>query len=257
VLKDAIEHEIARLPNRMHFAVFDFDNTCIDNDIAEATLAFMCRQHLLRNNHLVPSAKSDVATYHENVFHHYHDLSAKKDFRSAYRLCAKIFAGFTPAEASELVRATIKAEGTVLHNTRLFGVTISAGLRVHPVVQRLISYLQAAHIDVWIVSASPEPAVKTAMAHFGIPGKVIAVRSKIRDGVFSDELEEPYPIAEGKVDCIRRSICDTSRPILAVGDSINDFAMIEFAAIHAIVNRNNELTHEAIRRSWYVFKPTA
>ena len=37
------------------FAVLDFDNTCIVNDVGEATLAFICRNHLLRCGELLPS----------------------------------------------------------------------------------------------------------------------------------------------------------------------------------------------------------
>src|ERR1700688_4343182 len=51
------------------FAVLDFDNTCIVNDIGEATLAFMCRNHLLRCGDLLPSGPRPCdPAYHEGAF---------------------------------------------------------------------------------------------------------------------------------------------------------------------------------------------
>ena len=47
------------------FAVLDFDNTCIVNDVGEATLAFICRNHLLRCGELMPSGASAVASRRE------------------------------------------------------------------------------------------------------------------------------------------------------------------------------------------------
>ena len=53
------------------FAVLDFDNTCIVNDVGEATLAFMCRNRLLRYGGLLPSgAQACDPAYHEQVFRH-------------------------------------------------------------------------------------------------------------------------------------------------------------------------------------------
>ena len=57
----------------LRFGVLDFDNTCIVNDVGEATLAFMCRNQLLRYGELLPSgAQPCDRGYHERVFRHYH-----------------------------------------------------------------------------------------------------------------------------------------------------------------------------------------
>src|SRR5580704_15440471 len=76
------------------FAVLDFDNTCIVNDIGEATLAFMCRKHLLRCGELLPSGAQPCSpAYHEQVFRHYHQLLDRGDIRRP-RSCAP---GYWPA----------------------------------------------------------------------------------------------------------------------------------------------------------------
>src|SRR5262245_10927174 len=49
------------------FAVLDFDNTCIVNDIAEAVLAHMCRNQLLRGRGLI-APETPHGDYHRQVF---------------------------------------------------------------------------------------------------------------------------------------------------------------------------------------------
>ena len=62
LVKEAIEKKIPEAGNQP-FAVFDFDNTCIINDIGEAMFAFLCRNKLLKNNNLL---SGDAYIYGEN-----------------------------------------------------------------------------------------------------------------------------------------------------------------------------------------------
>jgi phosphoserine phosphatase len=235
------------------FAVLDFDNTCIANDIGEATLAFMCRNQLLRCGDLLPSGGQPCnPAYHEQVFRHYYQLLDSGDIRSASLLCARIFAGFTPAEAAAAVSATLDAEGDRPGETELFGLPVARGLAVRPALHRLIRFAAAKGIQIWIVSASPAIAVEAAMQRFGLPGNLIALRHRIDNEVLSQSLDEPHSIAEGKVDCIKKFIDASRRPVLAVGDSIYDLPMVEYADLSAVVERDNAMTQEARRRGWFV-----
>jgi phosphoserine phosphatase len=235
------------------FAVLDFDNTCIVNDVGEATLAFLCRNYLLRCGELLPSgAQPCDPAYHEQVFRHYHRLLNGGDIRSASLLCAGILAGFKPHEAAAVVSATLDGEGTSPGETELFGISIALGLAVRPSLRRLIDFSAANNIQIWIVSASPEIAVRGAMRRFGLAGNLIALRHRLDHEVLTHALDEPHSIAEGKVDCIKRYIDGSRRPLFAVGDSIYDLPMIEYADLHAVVERDNALTQEARRRGWFV-----
>jgi phosphoserine phosphatase len=235
------------------FAVLDFDNTCIVNDVGEATLAFICRNHLLRCGELMPcGARRCDPAYHEEVFRRYHQLLNGGDIRSASLLCAGILAGFSPAEAAATVAAALDAEGTDPGATELYGIPIASGIAVRPTLRRLIDFSAANNIQVWIVSASPEIAVQAAMRRFGLAGRLIALRHRLDNEVLTHALEEPHSIAQGKVDCIKRFIDGTRRPLLAVGDSVYDLPMVEYADLHAVVERDNGLTQEARRRGWFV-----
>jgi phosphoserine phosphatase len=235
------------------FAVLDFDNTCIVNDVGEATLAFMCRNHLLRHGGLLPSGSQACdPSYHERVFHHYYELLDSGDIRAASLLCARMLAGLEPNAAATTAAAALEAEGTVPGETELFGLPVARGLAVRPALRRLIDFSAANDIEIWIVSASPEIAVRAAMARFGICGNLIALRHQMNGNVLSSTIEEPHSIAEGKVDCIKTFIDARRRPLFAVGDSVYDLPMVEYAEIHAVVERDNAMTQEARRRGWFV-----
>src|ERR1700722_5506610 len=235
------------------FAVLDFDNTCIVNDVGEATLAFICRNHLLRCGELMPcGARLYDPAYHEQVFRRYHELLNGGDIRSASLLCAGILAGFSPDEAAATVSAALDAEGATPGATELYGIPIALGIAVRPALRRLIDFSAANNIQVWIVSASPQIAVQAAMRRFGLAGHLIALRHRLDNEVLTQTLDQPHSIAQGKVDCIKRYIDGTRRPLFAVGDSVYDLPMIEYADLHAVVARDNDLTQEARRRGWFV-----
>jgi phosphoserine phosphatase len=240
-------------PGETLFAVLDFDNTCIVNDVGEATLAFMCGNNLLRCSDLLPSGgKPGDPTYHAQVFRHYRQLLNGGDIRAASLLCARILAGFKPDEAAAIVAAVLEAERNIPGEAELFGIPIARGLAVRPALQRLIEFSTANAIHIWIVSASPAIAVQAAMQRFGLPGNLIALRHRIVDGVLSRTLVAPHSIQEGKVDCIKIFIDGKRRPLFAVGDSIYDLPMLEYARLRAVVERDNAMTQEARRRGWFV-----
>jgi len=235
------------------FAVLDFDGTCIVNDIAEATLAYICRNRLLRCADLLPPRSQYCAsTYHREVFRRYYALLHRGDIQSASLLCARTFAGFNVIEAETIVAAAIDAEGSIPGVDELYGIRIARGLAVRPALRRLIGFLDAHKVQVWIVSASAEIAVRTAMKCFGLSAKLIALRNKLEDGVISTELDAPYSIREGKVDCVKTFIDACHRPVLAIGDSVHDVPMLEYANISAVVDCNEKLIQEARRRDWFI-----
>ena len=235
------------------FAVLDFDNTCIVNDVGEATLAFMCRNRLLRYGDLLAFGGQPCnPAYHEQVFRHYHQLMNRGDIRAASLLCAGILAGFKRDEAAAVVSAALDAEGPVPGETELYGIPIARGLAVRPGLRRLIDFSTANDIQIWIVSASPEIAVRAAMRRFGLCGNLIGLRHRIDNEILSHALAEPHSIAQGKVDCIKTFIHRSRRPLFAVGDSVYDIPMVEYADLPAVVEQDVALTQEARRRGWFV-----
>ena len=253
-LQDAIRDHLDCLGSRQ-FAVLDFDNTCIINDVAEAALAYLCRHQLLRRGDLLaPEVLPCDAIYHRRVFRRYYELLHWGDLRSASFLCAKVFAGFTSDEAADVVAAAIDAQASLPGRSELHGIPIACGLAVRPALRMLIDFLAATGVEVWIVSASPEVVVQTAMQRFGLAGNVIALRNSMHRSVIAMDLHAPYSIGAGKVDCIRAFIDAGKRPLLGVGDSVHDLLMIEYANIQAIVDCGNGLAHQARQRGWFILE---
>ncbi len=233
------------------FAIFDFDNTCIVNDIGEATLAYLCGHELLRDRRLLGDADASP-DYHARFFHTYHQLAGEGKSRAADTLCARIFSGFSPGEAEAAALTAISEEGKKLGSKMLYDLHIERGLVVKPAVLSLMNFLKERKVSTWIISASPEPAVRAAMKHFGIESELIGVRSILNEGIYTSQLEQPVPIMEGKVLCMKKYIDPVNVPLFVAGDSMGDAPMLETAEIKVVVDRGNELARVARERGWFL-----
>src|SRR3989344_2088617 len=116
------------------FAIFDFDNTCIMNDIAEATLAYLCGNKRLRDTGLLGEGREteDSADYHERVFHTYYALLKDGRIKTAYMLNARMFSGFTPGEAEAVALAAITEEGSRIGSKLLYSLHLERGAPPRP-----------------------------------------------------------------------------------------------------------------------------
>ena len=223
------------------FAVFDFDNTCTVNDIGDATLAFMTRNNLFRN-------KNSLLSEFEN----YHKLYNAGQIKEAYEFMAKTLSRFSVDEISRITEKVIKFEGEEIGEVEMFGRKIAKGLRPRKEIIELIDFLKNNGVDVWVVSASSEILVRQAMKHFNIEVNLIGVRNVIVDGKITNELEKPLSIYEGKVECIKKFIDPNQKPLIGVGDSINDLPMLEYCEIKIVVDRQNTLSEKAKQNKWFL-----
>ncbi len=247
----AVEEKITDLHKKYFFAAFDFDNSCIMNDIADAVFAYLCRNRLLEDNTLLGAKKYGNKEYHRRIFRRYHEFLGKGDIKKAYLFCAKVLSGFGKKEMEVIVNKVIKFEGKTIRKARLYGIVIARGLAIKPQIKELMDALKKRSVAIWIITASPQIIVATAVKHYGFPGKVIGLRNVIRKKVFTSEIKKPYSIIEGKVTCIKYFIKPNDRPLLAVGDSMNDLPMLKYAIIPVVVYRNNALSQKAKSQGWF------
>ncbi len=250
----AIEQELNSTPVKKRFAVFDFDNTCIYNDIAEATLAYFCEHSLLRNNHLLSNQRVIDERHHRAVFEKYYGFLDKGHIQEAYEFCAKMLAGYSVQEIHRVIDKVIKYEGKASRRRKLFGRTIAQGLRVKPNTEKLMRYISGAGIELWIISASPKAIVERGIQTFfnEYDSHCIAIETKLKGGILTDQLVLPTPTYAGKPRCIQKFIDRSDRPILGVGDSSNDLPMLEYSLIRVVSNRGNKLVKLAQERKWYL-----
>ncbi len=252
-----LERELDSTPTKKRFAVFDFDNTCIYNDIAEATLAYFCEHSLLRNNHLIShegGADKVGKEYHKAVFEKYYGFLDRGHIQEAYEFCAKMLAGYSTREIYSIVDRVINYEGEASRKRKLFGRTIARGLRVKPNTEKLMEQVSGAGIELWIVSASPkvivERGIQTFFKKYGC--HCIGIETRSKGGIFTDQLVLPTPTYAGKPRCIQKFIDKNYRPILGVGDSNNDLPMLKYSLIKVVSDRGNELAKLARERKWHL-----
>lgn len=108
-------------------------------------------------------------------------------------------------------------------------------------------------VHTWIMSASHEVMVRAAMIYFGIDADgLIGLRTKIQGNRMTAELEEPVPIIEDKVACLRAYIHPSVSPLVVVDDSMTGMPILETADIKVVIDGTTPLVREAQKRGWYL-----
>ncbi|MEK6969724.1 MAG: haloacid dehalogenase-like hydrolase [Nanoarchaeota archaeon] len=223
------------------YAVFDFDNTCIVNDIAEAALAYLCENNLLK--------KLDG----EATFKKYFRLLEEGHTQEAYEFATQLLAGFTISEIKTIVQETVRQEGSKLSKRKLFGIEINRGIKPNKSIAELMGVLHPQY-KIWVVSASTKPIIEEALKIF-LPDyqiKCIGMESEQEQGRLTDRLIYPTSTFQGKVDNIKKYISKDVPPILGAGDSMNDRYMLEYCKVKVVVDRNNQLTELAKKNGWII-----
>ena len=238
--------QIERTPNG--FAVFDFDNTCIINDITEAVLYYLSANNLFKDENLL-SFKSE--NYAKDVFENYYKLLDENKTREAYEFICKILSKFSVSEINELVIKVLKFEGENITKQNIWDREVPRGIKPREKVIELMEFLKNNEIDVWIVSSSPSILIYPVIQQFNIEANIIGTNNVVKNGVITNELEGPLPIIEGKVECIK-DLISNEPPIFGIGDSINDLPMLEYCDIKAVVDRQNDLTKKAEQEKWFI-----
>ena len=101
-------------------------------------------------------------------------------------------------------------------------------------IHALFRWLESREIEIWIVSASNRWAIEVAGLELGVrPDRIIAMSMDVHEGRLAGQVHRPLCNGEGKADLIRSRI--GVRPLLAMGNSRHDIAMLEVAAVGVVV----------------------
>jgi len=236
------------------FAVFDFDNTCITNDIEEATLRYMACHNLFLGKYILETKVAYPGTelYSKSIFDKYYKFLESGRIKEAYEFSSRILSGYAFEKIGPMVKKIARSEGEKNTEIKFWGQKINKGINVRPQVIELMDFLKDNGVAVWVVSASQQVLVKAAMSHFGIDANLIGVNVITKDNKFTTDLEQPLSMFAGKVDCIKKFIDPERKPLLAVGDSLNDLPMLEYSGIKVVVDRRNSLTERAKKNNWFL-----
>jgi phosphoserine phosphatase len=277
VIEDLLNSEIQN-----PVAVFDFDNTLIYGDQGTNLMNFLILNLLIKGNedwfwdesywqyvdirdyeniklkfNLAYLNKNDVS-YAIDLLDEIYKVFSKLeeiDLEIAYRWTKILFAGFTIQELKQYSEISFrnalndKIEDFMLPS----GNTIQQGIRIHPLFYRFVQELKKREWKIFIITASPEPAIQAISYYWSIPEEyVIGMKLKQSHGILLPEIIEPYTYNEGKYLNLKKHI---DEPItIAVGDSLPDIFMLEKAKVPIFVKRKNKesLLKIAKEKNFYI-----
>ena len=245
------------------FAVFDWDQTVIRHDIGDALFVYQMDHFAFALDHDdfwdVLGLQGDAALRAQvaALAARPHDVSAAAaatrraweaalvggymrasllDPQEGFPWQTRVLTGLTPEAVHRLTREAAARELEALLGRREFSLGDEAlhfhqGLRPYAEILGLMRGLEAAGIEVWVVSATNVWAVQTMGELLDLdPARVIGMRTHVVDGRITSDLDGVACATWGKVDAIRRHIHPTQRPVLAAGDNITDLPMLEYSA---------------------------
>jgi len=155
-------------------------------------------------------------------------LRMTRDASDAYAFLTTSLAGLKEREVQEYAAYFVER----IWKKRLFRETVA-----------FLGALEKVGAQIWIVSASARWVVEAAVRPFGVPRtRVIGMAVDVEEGVLTDRLIEPAVNREGKVQAIERVIGRT--PLVAVGNSVHDLAMLKAACLAVLVNPSSQADPE-------------
>ncbi len=200
-------------------ACLDADGTLWSEDIGEALLRWLAAGGLL--------PKLGAARDPADIWDEY-EARVKKNRSEGYGWAVQVMAGLEETD----VRRWSRQMAHAWPNYR-------------PAMAGLVQGLTSAGYEVWLVSASNGWIVAAGAAHVNAnPSHVLGVRVEVDDGELTDRLVLPVTCNQGKVEAIEKRL--GRRPDLAIGDSLGDLEMLEFARLPLAVGRHDKATAELL-----------
>ncbi len=269
--------------------MFDFDNTSIHGDIGRAFFDWMIlNQKFLFNDELfktfpenlsgkIKSAWQDLQKLPEDkraksvelqklrkLMHQaYWGLCHETSPEKCYPWQVRFYAGYSPDEIRTMAKKVFEYElGRPMGSEPIKAgdedpapAITSTGIRIHKEILDLIGILKKHGFQVWMVTAGPQWVVQGAAEKFHMkPEHIIGMRTVLKDGKLTSEMEPPPTFKKGKVQAIEKFI--GSRPVLAVGDSWTDEEMLEYAEHAVLIDHGYaDLRKKAFDAGWWV-QPT-
>lgn len=271
--------------NSNSVAVFDFDNTLIYGDQGINLMNYLILNLLIKGDeewfwkeeYWFPIDKKDyrnlrikyeLAVEHKNEiafaielldeFYHIFNKLEKIDLEIAYRWTKIIFAGFSIEELKRFSRISFEqaikeAKAGFFEKELPSGNIIQTGIIINPLFKKLIQQLNELHWNIFIITASPEPAIQSIADYWNIPeDKVLGMKLKQNNNLLLPEIIEPYSYNKGKYLHLRNKVQEPI--IIAAGDSYPDIYLLENAKIPIFLKRKNkeELLKLAKEKNFYI-----
>lgn len=217
---------------------FDFDNTLVKNDFGEAVMEYILYTGMPKfkenfSEHFSDSfeaekiwkdRKNSPSILRDFAIKEYESIIQSEGLEKAYRWTSFIFSGYSPSELRSAAR-------TVWENDK--------NISPYEEMRDVIRFFKKLNKEIFIVTASPTCVIQEVANEFFVDEKkVIGMNARLKDGIFTSEIVEPYTYGEGKVKALGEIVKNI--PSIAFGDSENDFYLLKNSETGIFIDRGNE-----------------
>lgn len=274
-------------PEKPPLAVMDCDETLIHNDLGEAMMRFMITRRRLNTDrgfwHIVHerfgrdainaaykaiAGRSDnevvdtaaYRRYRAGMLGIYEGLREQEGLDAAYLFAARMLRGQHERTVAELVEEVLDQEldrslstDDIPAGPPFSGMVVPTGIRVYHEMLDLLQALETHGFHTWIVTSSNAYVVRALARRIGIPEeRVLGIELQSQAGVLTDRPVEPLPIGEGKLELFLDTVGRS--PVLMIGDSMNDFELLENCdGVSIVLDKGDEdLVEKAADLGWLV-----
>ncbi len=275
-------------PEKPPLATLDCDETLICNDIGEAMLRYMVTRRRFHADRgfwqLIPerlgrdaiqAAFSAVAgrndaevkdtaafrRFRAGLINVYETLREQEGNEAAYVFAARTLRGLHEKSVAELVEDVLDYEldrpvgqEEIASGPPFTGLIVPTGIRVYREMLNLVDVLDAHGFQTWIVTSSNAYVVRGLARRIHFPEeRVLGIELSVQSGMLTDRVNDPTPIGEGKLELFLDTVGRS--PVLAVGDSMNDFDLLENCeGVSIAIDRgdNDELLERAAEYEWHI-----
>ncbi len=209
--------------------------------------------------------------YRAGMLNAYEWVRENEGLEAAYLFAARMLRGLHERTVADLVVEVLDYElGRPLGQEEVppgppfAGMVVPTGVRVYREMLNLIQMLKTYGFDTWIVTSSNAQIVRglskwLRLTEEGEPliaeDHVLGIELTTQSGCYTDKPNEPIPAGEGKLEVFLDSAGRS--PVLAIGDSMNDFEMLENCeGLAIVIDRGDEdLADKADDMEWMLQPP--
>ncbi len=233
LLTQALDQELKSNPRPI--AAFDADGTLWDTDLGENFFKWQV-------------AHSNLSNLPSDPWKYYRDWKDSGDPRAAYLWLAQINQGQKLSQVREWATAAVKNQGH---------------LPIFPDQAKLIQFLVAKNVEVFVITASVKWAVEPGALQLGIDADhVLGITTEVENERVTDQHSGMITYREGKPAALIQA-AKGRKPFFCCGNTMGDFALLESATRLCLAvgaaKKDQELfaTEEQLRtqaknRSWSI-----
>lgn len=274
-------------PERPPLVVIDCDDTLLHHSLGEALMRFVITRRRIKTDrgfwqvvperlgrdainaaHKAVAGRSDPEVadtaayrrYRAGMLNVYESLRENEGAEAAAVFAARMLKGLHERTVADLVEEVLDHEldrplshEDVPPGPPFSGLVVPTGIRVHHELLELINALETKGFQTWIVGSSAVQVMRALARRINFPEeRVLGIELTTQGGTYTDKVTEPVPVGEGKVELFLDTVGRS--PVLAIGDSMEDFEMFENCEGLCIVldRGDEELLGRAKEHGWLV-----